>query len=105
MTNLLEMTKILSMDNMTLLRSPGDIQLELAKRAAQRRKEQRLTQQGLAQRSQVSLGSIKRFEQTGEISLSSLVRIAVVLGCVDDLELVFARRSYASIEEIIREQS
>lgn len=88
-----------------MLRSPGDIQLELAKRASRRRKEQHITQQMLAQRSQVSLGSIKRFEQTGEISLASLVRIAVVLGCVDDLESVFARRSYSSIEEIIHEQS
>lgn len=93
------------MNNINMLRSPGDVQLELAKRASQRRKEQHITQQILAQRSQVSLGSIKRFEQTGEISLASLVRIAVVLGCVNDLESVFARHAYSSIEEIIREQS
>lgn len=93
------------MNTIKLLRSPEDIQLDLARRVAARRKEQHITQRELAERSNVSLGSIKRFEQTGEISLSSLMRIAVVLGYEQDLDQIFARKAYSSIEEIIREQS
>lgn len=93
------------MNTINLLRSTEDIQLDLARRVAARRKEQHITQRELAERSNVSLGSIKRFEQTGEISLSSLMRIAVVLGYEQDLDQIFARKAYSSIEEIIREQS
>lgn len=38
-----------------------------------------LTQAELAARSGVSLGSLKRFERTGEISLTSLLRLAETL--------------------------
>lgn len=79
--------------------------MDLARRVASRRKEQHITQRELARRSDVSLGSIKRFEQTGEVSLSSLMRIAVVLGYERDFDALFERKSYSSIEEIIRGQS
>jgi len=36
----------------------------------------------------VSLGSLKRFEQSGEVSLRSLLRIAFVLECLEDFEKV-----------------
>lgn len=51
---------------------------------------QNLTQKGLALRSGVSLGSIKRFEASGEISLSSQLDIAMALGCLRDFESLFA---------------
>ena len=70
---------------------------------AERRKEKKITQVQLAKYSDVSLGSIKRFERTGEISLTSLVKIAFALGCEDDFESLFARKGYASIEEVINE--
>ena len=58
----------------------------------QRFKEKRLffqlTQEGLAKRSGVSLGSIKRFEREGEISLKSLLKLALVLECLDDFSNV-----------------
>lgn len=53
----------------------------------------------------MSLGSIKRFERTGEISLSSLIKIAFALGCEDDFEELFAKRGYASIQEVIDERN
>jgi transcriptional regulator with XRE-family HTH domain len=55
------------------------IKQNLANRVRKRRKEIKLSQLMLACKAQVSLGSIKRFEKIGEISLSSLLRIAVVL--------------------------
>ena len=44
----------------------------------------KLTQEGLTKRSGVSLGSLKRFEKTAEISLRSLLKLALVLECLDD---------------------
>jgi transcriptional regulator with XRE-family HTH domain len=80
------------------------INQKLANRVRVRRKEGKLSQTALAERSGVSLGSIKRFELTGEISLSSLVRIAFVLGFEDDFEQLFARKNYQSLDEMINEK-
>jgi transcriptional regulator with XRE-family HTH domain len=77
------------------------IKQDLAKRVKQRRREGRLTQRTLADKSGVSLGSLKRFETSGEISLSSLLRVAVVLGYEDDFTSLFARKNYQSLDEII----
>lgn len=46
-----------------------EINTEIAERMVQLRKRKKLSQKSLALRSGVSLGSLKRFEQTGEISL------------------------------------
>lgn len=52
----------------------------LAQRARQRRLGLNITQVGLANRAGISLGSLKRFEQSGQISLESLAKIALALG-------------------------
>jgi transcriptional regulator with XRE-family HTH domain len=80
------------------------IKQDLAARVRQRRREGKLTQLALAGKSGVSLGSIKRFEASGEISLSSLLRIAVVLGYEDDFASLFARKNYQSLDEIINDK-
>ncbi len=79
--------------------------MEIAKRMSRRRKEKKITQTRLAVLSDVSLGSIKRFERTGEISLSSLIKIAFALGCEDDFDSLFAKKGYSSIEEVINERN
>lgn len=55
-------------------------------------------------KSDVSFGSIKRFERTGEISLSSLVKIAFALGLENDFDYLFSKKGYSSIQEVIDEQ-
>ena len=82
-------------------KTPDVIQAELAERVRARRKELRYSQAELARRSGVSLGSLKRFEHTHEISLASLVKLSFVLGCSDDFDKLFARQRYGSIEEVI----
>lgn len=74
---------------------------ELAERVRMRRKELGLTQAELAAKSGVSLGSLKRFERLHEISLASFVKLAIALGRDDELDGLFARRSYRSIDEVI----
>lgn len=92
------------MDNFSFLKSPDEINKDIAKRMRERRKEKKLTQIQLSERSNVSLGSLKRFERTGEISLSSLIKIAFALGCQNDFDALFAKKGYSSIQEVIDEQ-
>lgn len=80
------------------------IKQELAGRFRARRREGKLSQSALAGKSGVSLGSIKRFEQSGDISLDSLLRVAFVLGYEDDFAQIFARKNYQSLDEIINEK-
>lgn len=82
-------------------KTPDTIQREIAERARARRKELHLSQAALAERSGVSLGSIKRFEREHEISLASLVRLSIALDCREDFDGLFARAHYSSIEEVI----
>lgn len=91
------------MNNFSFLKSPDQINKDIAGRMRARRKEKKITQVQLAECADVSLGSLKRFERTGEISLSSLIKIAFVLGCEDDFDGLFSKKGYASIEEVIRE--
>ena len=78
-----------------------DIKQRLSQKIRSRRREGKISQSELAARSGVSLGSIKRFENSGEISLTSLLRIAVVLGYETDFDRLFERRNYQSLDEII----
>lgn len=86
------------------LRSPADINMQIAHRMQKKRKANKLTQIQLAEKSGVSLGSVKRFERLGEISLSSLIKIAFILDCEDDFDALFSRKEYKSIQEVIDEQ-
>ena len=72
-----------------MLKTPADIQKNIATRARERRLFYNITQQELADRTGVSLGSIRRFESTGLISLSSLLEIALVLDCMEAFEGLF----------------
>ena len=78
-----------------------DTKQRLARRIRSRRREAKISQKELAKRSGVSFGSVKRFESLGEISLTSLLRIAVVLGYEADFDKLFERKNYQSLDEII----
>ena len=82
-----------------------EIDTDIAKRMIRLRKRKKLSQKSLALRSGVSLGSLKRFEQTGEISLQSLTKIAIALEVEGELEELFSKVPFASIEEVIRTQT
>ncbi len=56
-----------------------EINNDIAQKIVRLRKRKKITQKQLAVRSGVSLGSLKRFEQSGEISLQSLTKIAIAL--------------------------
>lgn len=80
-----------------------EIDLELAKRMRLIRKRKGFSQEMLSRKSGVSLGSVKRFESSGMISLISLTKIAIALCCVNEIKQMFSEVPYRSIEEVINE--
>ncbi|MGN1188016.1 MAG: helix-turn-helix domain-containing protein [Lachnospiraceae bacterium] len=82
-----------------------EINLDIAKRMVVIRKRRKISQKELAKKSGVSLGSLKRFEQTGEISLLSLTKISIALGLEEEMENMFSEVPFDSIEEIINGQN
>ena len=82
-----------------------EINNDIARKIVRLRKRKKITQKKLAARSGVSLGSLKRFEQSGEISLQSLTKIAIALDVENELEDLFNNVPFASIEEVINEQT
>lgn len=89
---------ILSLINKT----PDLLMSGIAKRVKQRRLEKGWTQNMLATKAGVSLGSYRRFESSGEISLRSLVMLAFVLEMTDEFKNLFSRKTYQSIDDIIK---
>jgi transcriptional regulator with XRE-family HTH domain len=70
-------------------KTPFEVQQELANKFREIRKNKKISQSQLATNSGVSLGSIKRFEQTGQISLESLLKLAHLFERLDDFDSVF----------------
>ena len=68
---------------------------ELRVKFKERRKSMGYTQTDCATRSGVSLGSLKRFEKNGQISLESLFKFAFVLECLGDFNFI------ANVEEMM----
>ncbi len=83
----------------------NEINREIAANVKALRKRKKISQTMLSAKSGVSLGSIKRFEQTGEISLQSLTKIAIALETEKELEGLFSDVPFTSIQEIINGQS
>ena len=67
----------------------GSTLSDLVLRIKQRKKEMKLTQKDLARVSGVTYASIRRFEETGDISLASLLKIANALNRLDDFSYLF----------------
>ena len=82
-----------------------EINNDIAQKIVRLRKRKKITQKQLVARSGESLGSLKRFEQSGEISLQSLTKIAIALDVENELEDLFNNVPFASIEEVINEQT
>lgn len=82
--------------------NPENVAKSIAARAKQLRLAQNITQQQLSKKTGVSLGSIKRFEGTGLISLQNLLRIAVTLDAIDDFTQLFTQTNYSSLDEVIK---
>lgn len=91
-----------------LMKSPQEVAQDLAKKAQARRLSLNLSQQTLANRSGVSYGTLKKFERTGRISLESLLKIALILGELEDFYQLFDINNSEpppSLDELLKERS
>jgi len=86
-----------------LPKNPIEIMQELKAKFRERRKSLGYTQNELATRSGVSLGSLKRFERSGQIALESLLKLALVLECLGDFGAVCKSKETMpkSIEDLL----
>ena len=83
--------------------NPDAIAKKIAFRAKQLRLTMNIKQATLAQQSGVSLGSLKRFEHTGEISLKNLLNIAVVLNATIEFNELFVKmNSFNTIDDVVK---
>jgi len=82
-------------------KTPNEIAKSFADKIKEHRKKLKISQKVLAQKSGVSLGSIKRFETKYEISLQSFIKIAIALDLDSNFENLFTQKTYTSIDEVI----
>ena len=78
------------------------IATELAVRVRNRRLAQNLTLEGLARRSGVALGTLKKFERTGQIALVSFIRLVITLKDEAALENILLEQKFETLDEILQ---
>ena len=87
-----------------MMKTTQELLQYIADRAKASRLALNLTQMGLEQRSGVSLGTIKKFERTGKISLESLLKIAAALGATKEFEVLFSESAgVVSIDDLLKQ--
>ncbi len=82
------------------LQTPEHVSETLAGRLRELRLARGWRQVALAERSGVSLGSLRRFEASGRVSLQNLLKLAFALGRLDDFDALFERPRAASLAEL-----
>jgi transcriptional regulator with XRE-family HTH domain len=87
------------------LKTPSEVAKDLASRVRELRVERKFTQAELAKRTDIAVATYRRFEQTGEISLDRLLRIAQVLGVLGDFNQLFQTPPARSLDELERQRS
>jgi len=85
-----------------LPKTPSQMQDDIKAKFRVRRKALKLTQEQLSSKSGVSLGSLKRFESSGQISFESLLKLAFVLECLEDFDGLCCEmeEKFESIEDL-----
>jgi transcriptional regulator with XRE-family HTH domain len=82
------------------LRTPEQVRQSLAARAKALRLAKGWKRTTLAERSGVSLASLRRFEESGRISLESLLALAFALNRLDEFDLLLEPPRASSLAEI-----
>jgi transcriptional regulator with XRE-family HTH domain len=87
-----------------IFETPKEISQRIAAQARAKRLSLNLTQKSLAERSGVSLSVLKKFERTGEISLLSLLKLAMPLDALESFAKLFQMdkmQNFSSLDEIL----
>lgn len=81
--------------------NPKALAEKIAGNLKTRRLELNITQEELARKSGVSLGSVKRFECKAEVSLKHLLMLAIALNATEEFTMLFSKKQYKSLDELI----
>lgn len=84
--------------------NPNSKAADIAARCKQLRLVQNMSQQELSDKSGVSLGSLKRFEQSGMVSLQHLLRLSLVLNASEEFDGLFRPLPYSGIDEMLKQK-
>jgi Helix-turn-helix. len=90
--------------NTIITRNSDSILKEIANKVKERRLEENLTQKAFAKRAGVGYDTYRKFENTGEITLRNLLLCAIALDDVEDFKNLFTKKSYQSLDELLKEQ-
>ena len=82
------------------LKTPEQVGVALAARARELRLERGWRQVTLARRSGVSLASLRRFEESGRVSLRNLLKLAFALNRLDDFDALLQPPRASSLAEL-----
>lgn len=82
------------------LKTETEVLQEIARRIRSLQVAQQLTQQEISERSGISLGTYRRFEQTGKIDLLRLIKLAQVLYRENDFDALFQQSAERSLDAI-----
>ena len=96
------MNNILSVLENYTLDNADDIAKAMANDFRKRRIEKNLTREQVAEKANVAVSNIVRFEQKGLISLKNLIGIAMVLEYTTEVKNIFAEPKYSTMEELIQ---
>jgi transcriptional regulator with XRE-family HTH domain len=86
------------------LYSTPEILKAVARRAGELRIAKGLRQSDLAHAAGLSLSTIQRFEQTGEVAFDAVVRIAMALEAERDFLNIFPAPDMRSLDELLKPQ-
>ncbi len=83
--------------------TPAKAKIALAKNMKERRLVLNLTQAGLSERSGVALGTLRKFEQSGSISIDNLLKLMLVVGGLRKIVEASApdQRRFSSIDDVL----
>ena len=87
--------------------SSSKAQKKIAENVRERRLQMDLTQEGLAERSGVPLSTLRKFEQKGNISLESFLKLLSVIGGLE--EVINALKpnipNFKSIDDVLKTEA
>ena len=80
--------------------TPEEVSKNLATRLKQIRLNKKWKRSTLAKRSGVTEASLKRFEQTGEVSLKNFLKLIFTLGRLDEVDNLLCQNTIQSIKDL-----
>ncbi len=85
--------------NFVEVQTADTVRIDTVEKFRKCRQAKNISRQALAKISGVSYGSIRRFEETGEISFTSLLKLAKCLDCLQDFNNLFTTRIVGRLED------